>query len=119
MFCGTEELRENHGRKEKTIWSVETDGEDILTCLLRSDSGSQNERRECLKWLRNKDPDIGRTINTVGSSGHTAMLLAGQFDWGDTQQDLEDKDQIIVWLLGKGANITDLTAKDVEGFLDR
>ena len=45
--------------------------------------------------------------------------LAGKFDWGDSQQDVEDKDQIIFWLLGKGANITDLPAIDVEGFLDR
>ena len=106
-------------KEEKTIWSVEFQGEDILTCLLRSDIGSQNERKECLKWLQKEDPDIGRNINTVGTSGHTALLLAGQFDWGDKQQDVEDKDQFIAWLLGKGANITDLAVKEVEGFLDR
>ena len=106
------------GKEERTIWSADLGG-DILTWLLRSDTGSKNERKECLKWLQNKDPDIGENINTVKCSGHTALLLAGKFDWGDNQQDVEDKDQIIFWLLGKGANITDLPAIDVEGFLDR
>ena len=52
----------------------------------------KDERKSCLKWLREKDPDLGETINMIGSSGSTALALAGQFDWkGET----EEKDQVI------------------------
>ena len=45
--------------------------------------------------------------------------IIGQFDWGKEDKGKEDKDQMIGWLLGMGANITLMDPNDAEAYLDR
>ena len=101
--------------KLKTPWTVEAFGENILTLLLTGCDECANSKK-CLLWLKNEiDPDLKRIVNTIGNSGSSALSLVSQFDWdGD-----EEKDQMIGWLLGKGANITQMDTGDVVAYLDR
>ena len=99
--------------KHVTSWTVESYGENILTLLLK---GESTISKECLLWLKNEiDPDLKRIVNTIGNSGSSALSLVSQFDWdGD-----EEKDQMIGWLLRKGADITLMDPRDAEAYLDR
>lgn len=92
-LMGNLEVFKEFGKREETSWDVESCGNNILTWLLMSKDTRKDERKSCLKWLREeKDPDLTKTINMIGSSGSTALALAGQFDW---KGDIEEKDQVI------------------------
>ena len=107
--------------KHETLWTVEAFGENILTLLLK---GESTISKECLLWLKNEidpyygmilDCDLRKIINTIGNSGSCALSLVSQLDWdGD-----EEKDEMISWLLSKGADITLMDPKDAEAYLDR
>ena len=101
--------------KLKTPWTVEAFGENILTLLLTGCDECANSKK-CLLWLKNEiDPDLKRIVNTIGNSGSSALSLVSQFDWdGD-----DEKDQMIGWLLRKGADITLMDPRDAEAYLDR
>ena len=70
------------GKQEKPSWNVDSYGENILTLLLNDDiHDAHEERKKCLLWLKDEmDPDLGSIVNTIGSSGSSALSLAGQFD---------------------------------------
>ena len=94
-------------------------GENILTLLLNDgahDESGLEKRKKCLLWLKdNKDEALGKIISTRNCSGSNAMSLVGNFDWGSD----EEKDQMISWLLSKGANITHMNPTEAEAYLDR
>ena len=94
-------------------------GENILTLLLNDgahDESGLEKRKKCLLWLKdNKDEALGKIISTKNCSGSNAMSLVGNFDWGTD----EEKDQMISWLLSKGANITHMNQIEAEAYLDR
>ena len=98
---------------------VDSFGENILTLLLNDgahDESGLEKRKKCLLWLKdNKDEALGKIISTRNCSGSNAMSLVGNFDWGSD----EEKDQMISWLLGKGANISHMNPTEAEAYLDR
>ena len=105
--------------KRKFLFSVDSFGENILTLLLNDgahDESGLEKRTKCLLWLKdNKDEALGKIISTKNCSGSNAMSLVGSFDWGSN----EEKDQMISWLLGKGANISHMNPTEAEAYLDR
>ena len=105
--------------KRKFLFSVDSFGENILTLLLNDgahDESGLEKRKKCLLWLKdNKDEALGKIISTRNCSGSNAMSLVGNFDWGSD----EEKDQMISWLLSKGANITHMNSTEAEAYLDR
>ena len=120
---GDLKVLQEFGKHKKIAWNVDSYGENVLTLLLNDAVHGESpevheERKKCLLWLKDEmDPDLGSIVNMVGSSGSSALSLAGQFDWGESGQ--EEKDQMIGWLLGKGANITQMDTSDVVAYLDR
>ena len=93
-LMGNLEVFKEFGKRDETSWDLESGGNNILTWLLmrRNEDANLDKQKSCLKWLREKDPDLGKTINMIGSSGSTALALAGQFDW---KGEIEEKDQVI------------------------
>lgn len=120
---GEFEVLQEFGKQKKPAWNVDSYGENILTLILNDEVHGESpdvheKRKKCLLWLKDEmDPDLGRIVNAIGSSGSSALSLAGQFDWGGSGK--EDKDQMIGWLLGMGANITLMDPNDAEAYLDR
>lgn len=120
---GKLEVLQAFGKQKKPSWNVDSYGENILTLLLNDALHGESpdvhdKRKKCLLWLKDEmDPDLGSIVNMIGSSGSSALSLAGQFEWGGSGN--EDKDQMIGWLLGKGANITHMDTGDVVAYLDR
>ena len=82
------EVLQEFGKQNKPSWNVDSYGENILTLLLNDDVHGEcpevhDKRKKCLLWLKDEiDPDLGSIVNTIGSSGSSALSLAGQFDWG-------------------------------------
>ena len=120
---GELEVLQEFGKQEKLSWNVDSYGENILTLLLNDailgeSPEMHNKRKKCLLWLTDElDPDLGSIVNMIGSSGSSALSLVGQFDWGASGK--EEMDEMISWLLGKGANITQMDTGDVVAYLDR
>ena len=106
-------------KKWKFLFRVDSFGENILTLLLNDgahDESGLEKRKKCLLWLKdNKDEALGKIISTKNCSGSNAMSLVGSFDWGSN----EEKDQMISWLLSKGANINHMNQIEAEAYLDR
>ena len=110
-------------------WGICTeDNKTLLYFLLNGNVGSQEKRREVLTWLMEPEQkgicdELSRTVNKKDSEGvsvlATACKMSGQGDLLLSEKSSPTRDSVIEWLLGLGADITDVPFTQAKDFFDR
>ena len=110
-------------------WDMSTeDNKTVLYFLLNGNVGSQEKRREVLTWLMEPEQkgicdELARVVNKKDSEGvtvlATACKMSGQGDLLLNDRTSPTRDSVIEWLLGLGADITDVPFDYAKDFFDR
>ena len=104
------------------------DNKTLLYFLLNGNVGSQEKRREVLTWLMQPEQkgicdELSRSVNKKDSEGvsvlATVCKMSGQGDLLLSEHSRPTRDSVIEWLLGLGADITDVPFTRAKDFFDR
>ena len=110
-------------------WDMCTeDNKTLLYFLLNGNVKSKEKRREVLSWLMEPEQkgicdELARMVNKKDSVGVTVLATAckmtGQGDLLLSDNTSPTRDSVVEWLLGLGADITDVPFTHAKDFFDR
>ena len=100
------------------------DNKTVLYFLLNGNVGSCEKRREVLSWLMEPEQKgicdkLSRSVNKKDSEGVSVLATTCKMSGLLSETTSPTRDTVIEWLLGLGADITDVPFTHAKDFFDR
>ena len=110
-------------------WDMCTDdNKTVIYYLLDGSETTKEKRREVLTWLMEKEQkdicdELSKVVNKKNTEGVTVLAtvckMPGEGDLVLSDHTSPTRDSVIEWLLGLGADITDVPFTHANDFFDR